>query len=72
MKVALSHQHGGSEVLKHTDFPMPKPKSGEALIRLGAVALKRMDGMVHKNDCGRRKISGRSPWIFIDEAIPLV
>ena len=46
MKVALSHQHGGSEVLKHTDFPMPKPKSGEALIRLYTAALNHMDGMV--------------------------
>ena len=46
MKVALFHQHGGPEVLEYTDFPMPEPKPGEALIRLQAAALNRMDIMV--------------------------
>jgi NADPH:quinone reductase-like Zn-dependent oxidoreductase len=43
MKVVLFHQHGGPEVLEYTDFPMPEPKPGEALIRLHAAALNRMD-----------------------------
>ncbi|HEU4746276.1 MAG TPA: zinc-binding dehydrogenase, partial [Anaerolineales bacterium] len=39
-------QHGGPEVLEYTDFPTPEPKPGEALIRLRAAALNRMDVMV--------------------------
>src|SRR5258707_8461576 len=46
MKAVLFHQHGGPEVLEYTDFPTPKPKPGEALIRLRAAALNRMDVMV--------------------------
>jgi NADPH:quinone reductase-like Zn-dependent oxidoreductase len=46
MKAVLFHQHGGPEVLQYTDFPTPEPKPGEALIRLRAAALNRMDVMV--------------------------
>jgi NADPH:quinone reductase-like Zn-dependent oxidoreductase len=46
MKAILFHQHGGPEVLEYTDFPTPEPKPGEALIRLRAAALNRMDVMV--------------------------
>jgi NADPH:quinone reductase-like Zn-dependent oxidoreductase len=46
MKAVLFHQHGGPEVLEYTDFPIPEPKPGEALIRLHAAALNRMDVMV--------------------------
>jgi NADPH:quinone reductase-like Zn-dependent oxidoreductase len=46
MIAVLFHQHGGPEVLEYTDFPMPEPKPGEALIRLHAAALNRMDVMV--------------------------
>ena len=46
MKAVLFHQHGGPEVLEYTDFPTPEPKPGEALIRLHAAALNRMDVMV--------------------------
>lgn len=43
MKAILFHQHGGTEVLEYADFPTPIPKSHEALIRLRAAALNRMD-----------------------------
>jgi NADPH:quinone reductase-like Zn-dependent oxidoreductase len=43
MKAVLFRQHGGPEVLEYTDFPTPEPKPGEALIRLHAAALNRMD-----------------------------
>lgn len=43
MKTILFHNHGGPEVLKYTDFPAPQPKPGEALVRLHAAALNRMD-----------------------------
>lgn len=46
MKVVLFRRHGGPEVLEYTDFPTPKPKPGNALIRLHAAALNRMDVMV--------------------------
>lgn len=46
MKTILFHQHGGPEVLQYADFPTPEPKAGEALIRLRAAALNRMDVLV--------------------------
>lgn len=46
MKTILFRQHGGPEVLEYADFPTPEPKPGEALIRLRAAALNRMDVMV--------------------------
>jgi NADPH:quinone reductase-like Zn-dependent oxidoreductase len=46
MKAVLFRQHGGPEVLEYTDFPTPEPRHGEALIRLRAAALNRMDVMV--------------------------
>lgn len=46
MKAVLFHQHGGPEVLEYADFPTPEPKPGEALIRLRAASLNRMDVMV--------------------------
>src|SRR6185369_13722625 len=46
MKTVLFYQHGGPEVLEYTDFPTPQPRAGEALIRIRAAALNRMDIMV--------------------------
>ncbi|HLO32489.1 MAG TPA: zinc-binding dehydrogenase [Anaerolineales bacterium] len=46
MKAVLFRRHGGPEVLEYTDFPTPEPKPGEALIRLHAAALNRVDVMV--------------------------
>src|SRR5215217_4162902 len=46
MKAVLFRQHGGPEVLEYAHFPTPEPKPGEALIRLQAAALNRMDVMV--------------------------
>jgi NADPH:quinone reductase-like Zn-dependent oxidoreductase len=46
MKVVLFRQHGGPQVLEYADFPTPEPKPGEALIRLRAAALNRMDVFV--------------------------
>ena len=46
MKTTLFRQHGGPEVLEYTDFPTPEPKPGEALVRIRAAALNRMDVMV--------------------------
>ncbi len=46
MKATLFYQHGGPEVLQYTDFPTPEPQPGQALVRLRAAALNRMDVMV--------------------------
>jgi NADPH:quinone reductase-like Zn-dependent oxidoreductase len=46
MKAVLFHKHGGPEVLEYTDFPAPEPKPGEALVRLRAAALNRVDVFV--------------------------
>jgi len=46
MKAVLFRRHGGPEVLEYTDFRTPEPQPGEALIRLHAAALNRMDVMV--------------------------
>ncbi len=54
MKAVLFRQHGGPEVLEYTDFPTPEPKPGEALIRLRAAALNRMDVMVRNGWPGIR------------------
>lgn len=43
MKAVLFHQHGGPEVLEYADFPTPEPGPGEALIKLEAAALNRLD-----------------------------
>jgi NADPH:quinone reductase-like Zn-dependent oxidoreductase len=52
MKAVLFRQHGGPEILEYTDFPTPKPKPGEALIRLRAASLNRMDVMVRNGWAG--------------------
>jgi NADPH:quinone reductase-like Zn-dependent oxidoreductase len=46
MKAVLFRRHGGPEVLEYTDFPTPEPKPGEALVRLHAAALNRVDVFV--------------------------
>lgn len=46
MKATIFRQHGGPEVLEYTDFPTPESKPGEALVRIRAAALNRMDVMV--------------------------
>jgi NADPH:quinone reductase-like Zn-dependent oxidoreductase len=43
MKAIFFEQHGGPEILKYADLPDPKPKQGEALIRVRAVALNHLD-----------------------------
>ncbi len=54
MKATLFRQHGGPETLEYTEFPTPEPKPGEALVRLHAAALNRMDVMVRNGWPGLR------------------
>ena len=43
MKAVRFHAHGGPEVLRYEDAPDPRPAPGEALVRVGAVALNHLD-----------------------------
>jgi NADPH:quinone reductase-like Zn-dependent oxidoreductase len=46
VKSAFFHQHGGPEVMEYGDRPTPEPKPGEALIRIQAAAMNRVDKWV--------------------------
>jgi len=48
MKAVLFYKHGGPEVLQYTDFSTPEPKPGEALVKLHAAALNRVDVFVRE------------------------
>jgi len=39
MRAIVIHEHGGPEVLQAADLPVPKPSSGEALVRVKAVSV---------------------------------
>jgi NADPH:quinone reductase-like Zn-dependent oxidoreductase len=54
MKAVLFHTHGGSEVLQYSDFPTPEPGPGQALVRLKAAALNRLDLWVRQGWPGIR------------------
>lgn len=43
MKAIFFEKRGGLEVLKYGEFPMPKPQKGEALVRVQACGLNRLD-----------------------------
>ena len=43
MKAVFFERTGGLDVLKYGDFPTPKPQQGEALVRVKACALNRLD-----------------------------
>ena len=52
MKAVRFHEHGGPEVLTFKDVPDPRPAAGEAVVRVRACALNRLDiwerqGMPH-------------------------
>ena len=54
MKAIFFEEHGDINVLKYADLPDPEPKSGEALIRVKAVALNHLDIWVRRGWKGLR------------------
>jgi len=43
MKAIRVHEHGGPEVLKYEEVPLPEPGAGEARVRLEAIGLNYVD-----------------------------
>jgi NADPH:quinone reductase-like Zn-dependent oxidoreductase len=43
MKAIRFHSHGGAEVLRYEDAPMPEARPGEALVRVRATSLNHLD-----------------------------
>ncbi|GAB7039859.1 MULTISPECIES: NADP-dependent oxidoreductase [Catenuloplanes] len=46
MKAIRLHEHGGPEVLRYEDAPMPEPKPGEVLVRVHAAGINPPDWYV--------------------------
>lgn len=48
MKAVRIHQHGGLDVLKYEDIPMPNINQNQCLIKIKAAALNHLDIWVRK------------------------
>jgi NADPH:quinone reductase-like Zn-dependent oxidoreductase len=48
MKAIFFEQHGGPEVLKYAELPNPKPRAGQALLKVKAVSLNHLDIWVRR------------------------
>ncbi len=56
MKAVFFEKPGGREVLKYGDIPKPEPREGEALIRVKACALNRLDIWLREDKDNARNI----------------
>ena len=39
MKAAVIHDYGGPEAIKYEDYPDPRPKPGEVLVKVAAAGI---------------------------------
>ncbi|MFB7899196.1 zinc-binding dehydrogenase [Streptomyces xiamenensis] len=53
MRAVRITRHGGPEVLEPTEVPVPAPREGEVLVRVGAVALNNTDLWTREGAYGR-------------------
>ncbi|WP_019549717.1 zinc-binding dehydrogenase [Streptomyces sulphureus] len=53
MRAVRITEHGGPEVLEPAEVPLPVPKTGEVLVRVGAVALNNTDLWTRQGAYGR-------------------
>ncbi|MFB7760033.1 zinc-binding dehydrogenase [Streptomyces xiamenensis] len=53
MRAVRITRHGGPEVLEPTEVPVPAPREGEVLVRVGAVALNNTDLWMREGAYGR-------------------
>ncbi|MBI2583120.1 MAG: zinc-binding dehydrogenase [Candidatus Aenigmarchaeota archaeon] len=56
MKAVFFEKTGGAEVLRHGEFPTPKPQRGEALVRVRAAGLNRLDIWLREDKENARNI----------------
>lgn len=56
MKAVFFEKPGGTEVLKYGDLPTPKPQKGEALVRVKAAGLNRLDIWLREDKENARNI----------------
>lgn len=56
MKAIRVHEHGGPEVLKYEDVAIPKPGSGEMLVRVHAAGVNPVDAAIRRGGFGRGQL----------------
>jgi NADPH:quinone reductase-like Zn-dependent oxidoreductase len=62
MKAVIFEQYGDPDVLEFTDFPVPTPARGEALVKVDAVSLNGYDLMARTGRCKPNK--GKFPHLL--------
>lgn len=50
MKAAVIHDYGGPEAIKYEDYPDPRPKPGEVLVKVAAAGINPIDTLQRNGD----------------------
>src|SRR3989442_3483541 len=67
MKAVVIRAHGGIDTLRLEEIPTPRPKGGQVLVHVGAVALNNLDVWARSGPPGGRPVY---PWGRL--ALPLI